>query len=63
MRNEAGAKAYETLAVAKAEAEAGVITAHGEANAHLEYIRTRTGGDLEMYDRLRVRLITREIEG
>lgn len=63
MRDEADAKAYEILAIAKAEADAGVIAAEGQAKAQLEYIKTLTDSNPEIYARARARLIVRELEG
>lgn len=63
MRDAADAKAYEILAIAKAEADAGVLAVEGKAKARLEYIKTLTDGNPEIYDRARARLIAREVEG
>lgn len=62
MRNEADAKAHEIIAIAKAEAEAGVIASQGQANAQLQYIKTLAAGEQEILERARMRLIAREIE-
>lgn len=63
MRNEADAKAYEITAIAKAEALANVIASQGQANAQLKYIKTLAVGEQEIFERPRVRLIARELEG
>ncbi len=62
IRNDADAKAYEILAIARAEAEAGIITTNGQAQAQLEYIATITDGHHEILERAKLRLISREIE-
>lgn len=63
MRDEADAEAYKIIALAKAGTEAGVIAAQGQGDAQLAYLKTLSGGNLEIYDRARARLIAREVEG
>jgi len=63
MKSEADAKAYEIKAIAKANAEAAVITKDIERSAILNTVDTLAASHPELAERAKHRLLLREIEG
>lgn len=63
MRREADAEAYKIRSIASAEAEARVISTSSEMKAQLARVKELAGDNPDIFERARLRLLTREIEG
>lgn len=63
MRKKADAEAYAVKALSVAEGEAEVIRAEAQALAHVKQLEILANGDIDLIQRARLRVLTREVEG